>query len=164
MGDGEAEFLKVEIGGLVKDQRDNPVVLLKREDSDEVLPIWIGHSEALAIELQLKGNSFERPLTHDLMKTAVESLGAVVMKVAITELRDNTFFAKLYLQRDNEVYVIDARPSDSIALALKSRANIYVSSEVFKNHNRLLQSDQLPSDNPDDELRKYLRDLDPGEF
>ena len=164
MPDDESQMVPVTVGGLVRDQRNNPVVLLKIDGGDEALPIWIGHSEALAIELQLKGNSFERPLTHDLMKTAVESLGAVVMKVAITELRDNTFFAKLYLQRDNEVYVIDARPSDSIALALKSRANIYVSSEVFKNHNRLLQSDQLPSDNPDDELRKYLRDLDPGEF
>jgi bifunctional DNase/RNase len=164
MTEGEAEFLKVEIGGLVKDQRENPVVLLKREDSDEVLPIWIGHSEALAIELQMKGDNFERPLTHDLMKTAVESLGAVVVKVAITELKDNTFFAKLYLQRDNEVYAIDARPSDSIALALKSQADIYVASEVFNNHNRLMQSGRLPSDNPDDELRKYLRDLDPGDF
>lgn len=160
----ESEFLRVAIGGLVKDQRNNPVVLLKCEDSDEVLPIWIGHSEALAIELQMKGELFERPLTHDLLKTAVESLGAAVIKAAITELRDNTFFAKLYLQRDNEVYVIDARPSDSIALALKSRADIYVSSEVFKNHKRLMQSDQLPSDNPDDELRKYFQDLDPGDF
>lgn len=164
MTEGETEFLRVAIGGLVKDQRNNPVVLLKREDSDEVLPIWIGHSEALAIELQMKGEMFERPLTHDLLKTTVESLGAAVVKAAITELRDNTFFAKIYLQRDNEVYVIDARPSDSIALALKSRANIYVSSEVFKNHKRLMQSDQLPSDNPDDELRKYLQDLDPGDF
>jgi bifunctional DNase/RNase len=160
----ESEFFRVAIGGLVKDQRNNPVVLLKREDSDEVLPIWIGHSEALAIELQMKGELFERPLTHDLLKTVVESLGAAVIKAAITELKDNTFFAKLYLQRDNEVYVIDARPSDSIALALKSSVDIYVSSEVFKNHKRLMQSDQLPSDNPDDELRKYLQDLDPGDF
>jgi bifunctional DNase/RNase len=164
MADAEVEYLRVAIGGLVKDQRNNPVVLLKREDGDDVLPIWIGHSEALAIELQLKGETFERPLTHDLFKTAIESLGATVVKVAITELRDNTFFAKLYLQRDNEIYVIDARPSDSIALALKTSASMYVSSEVFKNHKRLMQSDQVPSDSPDEELRKYLQDLDPGDF
>lgn len=164
MADAEDEFLRVTVGGLVKDQRNNPVVLLKIEDSDEVLPIWIGHSEALAIELQMRGNSFERPLTHDLLKTAIESLGAAIVKVAITELKDNTFFAKLYLQRDNEIYAIDARPSDSIALALKSSADIYVSNEVFRNHKRLMESDQLPSDNPDDALRKYLRDLDPGDF
>ncbi len=164
MPEDEIEYLRVAIGGLVKDQRNNPVVLLKSTDGNEVLPIWIGHSEALAIELQLKGETFERPLTHDLMKTAVESLGAVVVKVAITELQDNTFFAKLYLQRDNEVYVIDARPSDSIALALKSQADIYVSRDVFKNHKTLMQSDQIPRDNPDEELRKYLEDLDPGDF
>jgi bifunctional DNase/RNase len=164
MTDEEQEFLRVAVGGLVKDQRNNPVVLLKREDSEEVLPIWIGHSEALAIELQLKGETFERPLTHDLLRTAVESLGASVVKVAITELKDNTFFAKLYLQRDNEIYVIDARPSDSIALALKSHAGIFVANEVFKNHKRLMQNEQLPSDSPDDALRKYLQDLDPGDF
>jgi bifunctional DNase/RNase len=164
MSDAGSEFLRVSIGGLVKDQRENPVVLLRREDGDEVLPIWIGHSEALAIELQLRGEVFERPLTHDLLKTSVESLGASVVKVAITELKDNTFFAKLYLQRDNEIFAIDARPSDSIALALKTSADIYVARAVFKNHNRLMQKDQLPSDSPDETLRKYLRDLDPGDF
>jgi len=164
MAEAGNEFLRVTVGGLVKDQRNNPVVLLKLEDGDEVLPIWIGHSEALAIDLQMRGDSFERPLTHDLLKTAIESLGAAIVKVAITELKDNTFYAKVYLQRDNEIYAIDARPSDSIALALKSSADIYVYNEVFENHKRLMQSDQLPSDNPDDALRKYLRDLDPGDF
>jgi len=164
MTEGEKEFVRVAVGGLVKDQRDNPVVLLKSENGDEVLPIWIGHSEALAIDLQLRGEGFERPLTHDLLKTSVESLGATVAKVAITELKDNTFFAKLYLQRENEVYVIDARPSDSIALALKSNASIFVSREVFEQHKRLMQSDQPPTDSPDEELRKYLQDLDPGDF
>jgi bifunctional DNase/RNase len=164
MRDGDKDLVPVAISALVKDQRNNPVVLLKVEDSDEVLPIWIGHSEALAIELQIKGERFERPLTHDLFKTALESLGASVMKVAITELRDNTFFAKVYLQRENEVYVIDARPSDSIALALKSSATIYVAHEVFDNHKRLIHTDQMPKENPDDELRRYLEDLDPGDF
>ena len=84
MAEEDGEFLRVAVGGLVKDQRNNPVVLLKLEEGDEVLPIWIGHSEALAIELQMRGNSFERPLTHDLMKTAIESLGASVTKVTIT--------------------------------------------------------------------------------
>jgi bifunctional DNase/RNase len=164
MLDGENDYVRVAIGGLVKDQRNNPVVLLKVEDGDEVLPIWIGHSEALAIELQLKGENFERPLTHDLLKTTVESLGATVVNVAITELKDNTFFAKIYLKKDNEIYVIDARPSDSIALALKASASIYISKEVFKNHKRVIQSEQLPEENPDDELRRYLQDLDPGDF
>ena len=164
MFENEKDFVKVTIGGLVKDQRSNPVVLLKVYGGDEVLPIWIGHSEALAIELQLKGESFERPLTHDLLKTTVESLGASVVTVAITELKNNTFFAKIYLKRDNDLYVIDARPSDSIALALKASADIYISKEVFTNHKRIIQNEQLPTENPDDDLRRYLEDLDPGEF
>jgi bifunctional DNase/RNase len=164
MFENEKDFVQVTIGGLVKDQRSNPVVLLKVYGGDEVLPIWIGHSEALAIELQLKGESFERPLTHDLLKTTVESLGASVVTVAITELKDNTFFAKIYLKRDKDIYVIDARPSDSIALALKASADIYISKEVFKNHKRVIQNEQLPTEDSDDDLRRYLEDLDPGEF
>lgn len=164
MFENENDFVQVTIGGLVKDQRSNPVVLLKVYGGDEVLPIWIGHSEALAIELQLKGESFERPLTHDLLKTTVESLGASVVTVAITELKDNTFFAKIYLKRDKDIYVIDARPSDSIALALKASADIYISKEVFKNHKRVIQSEQLPTEDSDDDLRRYLEGLDPGEF
>ena len=112
----------------------------------------------------MKGESFERPLTHDLLKTTVESLGASVVTVAITELKDNTFFAKIYLKRDKDIYVIDARPSDSIALALKASADIYISKEVFKNHKRVIQSEQLPTEDSDDDLRRYLEGLDPGEF
>ncbi len=164
MFENQQDFIRVTIGGLVKDQRSNPVVLLKVYGGDEVLPIWIGHSEALAIELQLRGESFERPLTHDLLKTTLESLGASVVTVAITELKNNTFFAKIYLKRDNDIYVIDARPSDSIALALKASADIYISKEVFKNHKRIIQNEQLATENPDDDLRRYLEDLDPGEF
>ena len=158
------DYLRVEISGLVKDSRENPIVLLKGADEEEVLPIWIGHAEALSIELQLKGKSFERPLTHDLLKTAVESLGATVIKVAVTDLKDNTFFAKIYLQRDNEVFSIDARPSDSIALAIRTQSPIYVSKSVFDNHKRALQENQESKESADEELRKYLRDLDPGEF
>jgi bifunctional DNase/RNase len=80
--EGDKNFLKVEVGGLVRDHRENPVVLLKGAESNEVLPIWIGQAEALAIDLQLRGEAFDRPLTHDLLKTAIESLGAAVLKVA----------------------------------------------------------------------------------
>jgi bifunctional DNase/RNase len=164
MPDEESQMVPVSVGGLVRDQRNNPVVLLKIDGGDEALPIWIGHSEALAIELQLKGQVFERPLTHDLLKTALESLGAVVSKVAVTELRDNTFFARIFIQRGNEVFAIDARPSDSIALALKTGADIFVAQEVLDNHKRVIPSEQPPASNPDDELRRYLKDLDPGDF
>jgi len=160
----ESEMVLVSVGGLVRDQRNNPVVLLKADEGDEALPIWIGHSEALAIELQMKGQAFERPLTHDLFKAALDSLGATVSKVAITELKDNTFFAKVYIECDQKVSAIDARPSDSIALALKTGASIYVAKAVIEDHKRVIPTEQLPQSNPDDELRRYLKDLDPGDF
>ncbi len=164
MHEEEKSFLRVEIRGLTEDHRGNPVVLLKSLEDEEVLPIWIGHAEALAIRLQLEGESLGRPLTLDLLRTALESLGATVVKVAVTELRDNTFFAKIHLQRDNEIHVIDARPSDSIALALGTRSPIYVSEEVFRNHKRTLPETSASEDDSDDDLRRYLRDLDPGDF
>jgi bifunctional DNase/RNase len=164
MSEGAQNFLRVEIGGLVRDNRENPIVLLKSTENDEVLPIWIGHAEALAIELQLEGKAFDRPLTHDLLKTVIESLGATVSRVAVTELRDNTFFAKVYIQRDNEVFSIDARPSDSIALAVRTKSPIFVAESVFENHKRALQETQDSNEGSDEALRKYLRDLDPGEF
>ena len=156
--------MRVSVSGMARDPRDNPVVLLKSDEGDDVLPIWIGHAEAMAIELHLKGGQFERPLTHDLLRTVVENLGASVVKVAITDLREGTFFAKIHLQRGDDVLVIDARPSDSVALALKCNAPILVSREVFSAHKRALEPEPGAAPGGDDELRRYLKDLDPGEF
>jgi len=160
----ESQFVRVSVSGMGRDARDNPVVLLKSDEGEDVLPIWIGHAEAMAIELQLKGDKFERPLTHDLLKASIECLGATVTKVAVTELRESTFFAKIHLQRGNDVVVLDARPSDSVALALKCGAPIFVSRDVFVAHKRSLEAETPPGPDVDDELRRYLKDLDPGEF
>ena len=160
----ESQFVRVSVSGMGRDARDNPVVLLKSDEGEDVLPIWIGHAEAMAIELQLKGDKFERPLTHDLLKASIECLGAAVAKVAITELRESTFFAKIHLQRGDDVVVLDARPSDSVALALKCGAPIFVSRDVFVAHKRSLEAETPPGPDVDDELRRYLKDLDPGEF
>jgi bifunctional DNase/RNase len=160
----EKHFVRVIVSGMARDARDNPVVLLKSSEGDEVLPIWIGQAEGLAIDLTIKGEKFERPLTHDLLKTAVEGLGGVLAQVAITELRNNTFFAKLYLQRGHDLIVIDARPSDSVALALKFDAPIFVARDVFASHKRALGQDAAGGPEADDELRRYLKDLDPGDF
>jgi hypothetical protein len=160
----ESHFVRVAVSGMARDANENPVVLLKSSEGEEVLPIWIGHAEGVAIELTMKGEKFERPLTHDLLKTTIESLGAALAKVAITELRNNTFFAKLYLQRGQDVIVMDARPSDSVALALKFDAPIFVARDVFASHKRALDEGLAPGPDPDDELRRYLKDLDPGDF
>ncbi len=160
----EKHFVRVTVSGMARDARENPVVLLKSSEGEEVLPIWIGHAEGLAIELTMKGEKFERPLTHDLLKTAIEGLGGILAKVAITELRNNTFFAKLYLQRDQDLVVVDARPSDSVALALKFDAPIFVARDVFASHKRSLEQENSPGPDADDDLRRYLKDLDPGDF
>ncbi len=166
MAPGEKQFVLVTVNGMARDQRDNPVVLLKSSEGDEVLPIWIGHAEGVAIQLSMGGEKFERPLTHDLLKLAIEGLGATLSKVAVTDLSNNTFFAKLYLQRGTEVIVVDARPSDSVALALRFDAPIYVARDVFAAHKRSLESGTAPGPegDPDDEIRRYLKDLDPGDF
>jgi len=164
MSEDDSQLVPVKVSGLVRDQRGNPVVLLAVENNEKVLPIWIGHAEGIAIELHIKGEKFERPLTHDLLRTTLESLGASVVRVAVTDLRENTFFAKIYLERESEVYVIDARPSDSIALALKTGAPIFVSREVLAHNRRSIETGGLERDDNDDELRRYLEDLDPGDF
>ncbi len=164
MDQNEKNFVRVTVSGMARDPRDNAVVLLKSSEGEDVLPIWIGHAEGMAIDLSLKGEKFERPLTHDLLKSVIDSLGATVTRVAITELINNTFFARLYLQRGDDVIVIDARPSDSVALALKVDAPIFVARDVFMSHKRALETDSAPGSDPDDEIRRYLRDLDPGEF
>lgn len=164
MTQDDKHFVRVTVSGMARDARENPVVLLKSSEGEEVLPIWIGHAEGVSIELTMKGEKFERPLTHDLLKSAIESLGGVLSKVAITELRNNTFFAKVFLQRGHDIVVMDARPSDSVALALKFDAPIFVARDVFVSHKRALDQDAAAGPDADDELRRYLKDLDPGDF
>ena len=130
-------MIQVRVSGLAKDSvTGSPVVLLEGVDRKGVLPIWIGHSEAQAIAYTLAGQTFERPLTHDLLRIVIEGFDARVQKVVVTELRGNTFYAKLHVTRDDEILVIDARPSDSIALALRAQAPIFVGVELFESNSR----------------------------
>jgi bifunctional DNase/RNase len=143
----------------------NPVVLLEAPDEKGVLPIWIGHPEATAIASQLAGQSFERPLTHDLLRIVIEGFEAHVKKVIITELRGNTFFAKIYLSRGDEIFAIDARPSDSIALALRTESPLYVDRDLFRKNSREVGTARSEGDGEeagdDDPLKKYLDEIDP---
>jgi hypothetical protein len=149
------------VQGLAIDERTRtPVVLLKEKDGTRMLPIWIGPSEASSIALELTGRKFQRPLTHDLLKTVIDGLNATVPKIAIVELREKTYYAKVFLERDNEVLTIDARPSDCIALALRTRSPIFVKEE-------LLRDDESAEDSSDlsmEELQRQLEDMDPEEF
>ena len=155
------ELVEVFVSGIAVDkEREHPVVLLKSEDSDEIMPIWIGPAEATAIYMVLAGKSFERPLTHDLMRIIVDVLGATVDKIEITGIKKETYFARIVLRRDGDVFYIDARPSDSIALALRSGSPIFVDREVFDKYRRNLHVGHSEQD----DVRKHLKEIDPGSF
>ena len=154
------ELVEVSVRGIALDQeRKHPVVLLKSEDEEDILPIWIGTAEATAIFTALAGRSFERPMTHDLLSIVVEVLGAAVERIEITGIHADTYFARIVLKRGEDVFYVDARPSDSIALALRAGATILIDRELFNTYKRSI--DLGPDD---DEVRKRLKELDPGDF
>ena len=156
-------MLRVQVAQLAVDQStNNPVVLLRAAGEEGFLPIWIGAPEASAIASEMAGHQFERPLTHDLLRSVISGFGATVQRVTINELRGSTFFAKVYVTRDNEIMVVDARPSDSIALALRFEAPIFVDEDLFRENSRQIgtaRPEETPSE--DDPLRKYLEDPEP---
>ncbi len=129
----EAIEVEVQIRGLMMDPVTNtPVVVLKDTRSDAVLPIWIGMYEANAIALELEKTATPRPMTHDLLRDTVLGLGAEVRKVVVTELRDDTFFATIWMEQAGEAVAVDARPSDAFAMALRWDCPIYVRREVME--------------------------------
>ncbi len=154
-------LILVHVSGIAFDrEREHPVVMLKTSDSDEVLPIWIGPAEATSIYIELAGKTFDRPMTHDLLRIVVEELGGRIVSIEITGLQKDTYFARIVLQREDELFFIDARPSDSIALALRAKASIYVDSDLFMKYRRNLQVGK----EEDDDIRRHFQNLDPGDF
>lgn len=128
------KIIEVNIVGLIIDPvSKSPVMILKPIEEKKIIPIWIGMNEANAIALELEHISSPRPMTHDLMKSILGSLGADIDKIVITNIVENTFYASLYLRNEQGVKVIDCRPSDGVAIALKSQAKIYISEEVLEN-------------------------------
>src|SRR5437870_13470598 len=134
VGDGDlsANQIQVRVAHLGLDRTTNtPVVILQEQEGERVLPIWIGPAEASAIAMELAGVKFARPLTHDLLKQVILGLGADLRKVIITQVKDNTYDAELHIYRGAAVIQIDARPSDSIAVALRLKAPIYTSDSLL---------------------------------
>jgi bifunctional DNase/RNase len=157
-----ADELLMEIKGLMLDPSSNvPIVILKHEDSQVFLPIWIGVFEANAIALKIEGVETPRPMTHDLLWSTLEQLGAQVEKIVISDLRDNTFFALIHLRRNGEALHLDARPSDAIALALRADAPIFVTRMVLEQ----AQAVDLAAVASDEEkLRKWLEEVSPEDL
>jgi len=149
--------VEVKIRGLMMDPVTNmPIVILKDLRSDTVLPIWLGIYEANAIALEIEKVSTPRPMTHDLLKNLLVGLDAQVHKVVVSELRDDTFFAVIWLERDGHIVSIDSRPSDALALALRVDCPIFVDDEVLKTSKLAsAASDRVSSE----ELRKWLENL-----
>ncbi|MCX5800369.1 MAG: bifunctional nuclease family protein [Candidatus Eisenbacteria bacterium] len=166
-----SSVIEVNVGGLAFDEKTRShVVILREANGNRVLPIWIGPAEASAIAMEIAGKRFQRPLTHDLMATIVKGLKAKVSKIIISDLRDNTFFAKIVLERekDNEIVNVDARPSDSIALALRTQSPIYLSETLLEGTKdvSLLKKEEKEKTEEEraEELRKFLEELDPEDF
>ena len=124
---------EVEVASLGLDKSSNtPVVILKEKEGEGVLPIWIGPGEASAIAMKLAGIEFSRPLTHDLLTTVVEGMGSELIRVLITKVVDNTYYASLVFRQNGEMISIDSRPSDSIALALRAEAPIFADEKLME--------------------------------
>jgi bifunctional DNase/RNase len=141
-----------------------PIVLLKTLDGNKFLPIWIGHPEAAAILMKLQGTPTPRPMTHDLVTDMLGELNASVARVAVTELRENTFYAQITLQVNGSEIEIDSRPSDAIALAVRADAKIYVADEVIDDS--AIEFNQEPEDSGEviDEFKKFLENVTPEDF
>ena len=159
-------MIEVRVAHLGLDRTTNtPVVILQEKDGERVLPIWIGPAEASAIAMELAGVKFSRPLTHDLLKQVIVGLGAQLYRVLITQVKENTYFAELQIRRGDHVVQIDARPSDSIAVALRLKAPIFTVDDLLE----LTSVDTVdPTEGPQpldaDQLKSYLENLDPEDF
>jgi uncharacterized protein len=164
-----AATIEVRVAHLGLDRTTNtPVVILQEQNGERVLPIWIGPAEASAIAMELAGMKFARPLTHDLLKQVIVGLGADLRKVIISQVKDNTYYAELHIYRGDAVINIDARPSDSIAVALRLKAPIFTSDELLENTtidtSELTSTETGPQALDADALKNYLQNLDPEDF
>ncbi|HOL71216.1 MAG TPA: bifunctional nuclease family protein [Bryobacteraceae bacterium] len=148
--------VEMKIRGLMMDPVTNmPIVILKDVNGNSILPIWVGVYEANAIALEIEKVSTPRPMTHDLIKTLLLGLNAGMKKVVVSELKDDTFYAVIWLERDGEVISVDSRPSDALALALRLDCPIYVEESVLKSSKMASVSEKVNNE----ELRRWLEGL-----
>ena len=152
-------FLLMKVSGIALDPFTNtPIVILKDAANEKTLPIWIGFMEASSKAMELEKTPRIRPITHDLVKNLLEKLKFIVTKIEVTDLRDDTFYARIYLKRENEEYSLDSRPSDAIAIALRTDSPIYVNDEVIE------KSKKIEIDEDKDKLAEMLDKIPEGDF
>ena len=141
-----------------------PIVLLKTADGNKFLPIWIGHPEAAAILMKLQGASTPRPMTHDLVTDMLDKLEARVTRIAVTELRENTFYAVVTVAIDGSEIEIDSRPSDAIALAVRSDAPIFADDSVIEESAIEFEHEDVNEEEVVEEFKKFLDEVKPDDF
>jgi len=168
------KVIEAKVNGLILEPKTQQnIVVLREVDGERILPIWIGPGEAQAIRRILAEEPFPRPLTHDLLVLVVEGLKAKVTRIVISDLRENTFYASVFIQRDSDLLSLDARPSDSIAIALRARAPIFVNEKLLQPPPQETDTSETSEDEPareltDEEkaeqLRRFLEKLNPEDF
>ena len=141
-----------------------PIVLLKTADGNKFLPIWIGHPEAAAILMKLQDAATPRPMTHDLFTETLKELDAQVVRVCVTELRENTFYATITIQQNSSEIEVDSRPSDAIALAVRAKAPIFADERVIEESAIEFEGEDVDEDQIVNEFREFLDKVTPDEF
>ena len=144
-----------------------PIVLLKTADGNKFLPIWIGHPEAAAILMKLQSQAPPRPMTHDLLSDMLEQLEAQVVRITVTELRENTFYAQITVQQEGREIEVDSRPSDAIALAVRAEAPIFAAERVIEESAIEFEGEDVDQDQLDAEVakfRNFLEEVTPEDF
>ncbi|MDR5695973.1 MAG: bifunctional nuclease family protein [Armatimonadota bacterium] len=154
-------MLLVKVKGVALDQHMNPVVLLVDQPETIALPIWIGQAEATAIAIQLQGVKTPRPMTHDLLKSILQSLSATVKRVVVTDVQNSTYFAEIHIVSNGQEIIIDSRPSDAIALALRMEAPIYIEEKVAA---QAIALKKPLGEEEMEEFRKFLENVKPEDF
>ena len=160
------EMIKMKVTGLTIDPFTNmPIIILKDAQESMALPIWIGLIEASSIATELEKIELSRPMTHDLMRNILGVLKVTVDRVEITDLTDNTFFAKIHLQKNGSAHVMDCRPSDAIALALRTQAEIFVNKKVMEKSRRIDLSKEMDEGKiKEQKWAEILENLAPEDF
>lgn len=155
-------LIKMTVKGIALDPITNmPIIILKDPEERRALPIWVGIFEANAIALELEKVTTPRPMTHDLLKNILEGLGVSVRQIIVNDLKDNTFYAVIELQYNGNIFTIDSRPSDAIALALRVGAPIYVTEHVVSQAKSIEISEEKDET---DRWREWLENLKPEDF
>lgn len=157
-------YEKMVVYGVSFDANRQPIVLLRTEEGTKYLPIWIGHPEAAAILMKLQNAELPRPMTHDLITNILSDLSAKLVRVMVTELRDNTFYAVLRLETADRELDIDSRPSDAIALAVRTDAPIFAATDLLETSG--VEFEQEPEDAEElvEEFREFLDHITPEDF